>query len=410
MNKAMIVARHEFLSNVRRPAYLFASFGVPLLTIGLMILIMAIAFQAETDTSRVGQVGYVDQSGVLADAREKPDNYTAYTDETEAREALDAGEIGAFFVLPPDYLETGDVKLYSLAGLPEATTDEIDRFLVANLGVELNDPELVSRIQEPVNMVLRTLDNGRELREDSIVALILMPFLLVFVLIMASQISSSYLMSGVVEEKTNRVMEMLITSVTPFQLLLGKMLGLGALGLLQVIVWLAMGTVGLMVAQGNSLLEGISLPTDMVILSLIYFILSYMLFAGVMAGIGAVVGSEQESRQIAGFFVFVTMIPIFFIIQFFEDPNGTIPVVLTMIPLTSPVTVLLRLGLGSVPAWQLAVSIALLALTTLFAVWASARVFRWALLMYGKRPGLRDIWRAVRKAPRVAVVKQERAA
>src|SRR5688572_7609984 len=218
MSKALIVARREFLYNVRRPGYLFASFGVPLLTVVLMVIIFAIAFQSETDTTRVGAVGYVDQSGVLSAGHEKSEHFAAYEDETAGRAALEAGEIGALFVLPQDYLDSGDVKLYSMSRLPDATTDEINAYIVANLGFEL-DPALVERIQDPVDLSLHTLDNNRTLKEDAIFGVILLPFVFVMLLLMSSQTASTYLMAGVVEEKTNRIMEILITSITPYQML-----------------------------------------------------------------------------------------------------------------------------------------------------------------------------------------------
>jgi ABC-2 type transport system permease protein len=406
MSKALIVARREFLYNVRRPGYLFASFGVPLLTVVLTAIIFAVAFQSETDTTRVGAVGYVDHAGVLSAEHEKTEHFAAYEDETAGRAALEAGEIGALFVLPQDYLDSGDVKLYSMSGLPDATTDQINAYIVANLGAEL-DSALVERIQEPVDLSLHTLDNNRTLKEDAIFGVILLPFALVMLLLMSSQTASTYLMAGVVEEKTNRIMEILITSITPFQMLVGKILGLGALGLLQVLVWIGLGALALRLSQGVDMLAGVGLPLDMVIYSLIYFVLSFLLFASVMAGIGAVVGSEQEAKQTSGFVVFLTVIPLFFLISFMEDPNGTIPTIFTLIPLTAPFAVILRLSFGSVPPWQLALSISLLVLTTLAVIWASARIFRWSLLMYGKRPGLRAILRAVRRAPRLAT--EERA-
>jgi ABC-2 type transport system permease protein len=131
-------------------------------------------------------------------------------------------------------------------------------------------------------------------------------------------------------------------------------------------------------------------------------LLGYFFLASIMAGIGAVVGSEQESRQIAGIFSFVLVIPFFALVTFITDPNGVVPTVLTLFPLTSPVAVMLRLGFGSVPTWQLSLSMVLLLVTALFTAWASAKIFRWALLMYGKRPGLRDIARALRRPPTMA--------
>lgn len=402
MNKAWMVARHEFSTNLRRPAFLFAAFGVPLLIIVLLAVIMTFAVQMETDVGRVGSVGYVDDAGVLAQALDRPDTFIAFDSEDAARAALDAREIGAYFVLPSDYVQTGNVRLYSAVDVPDALEDQINAFLVVNVGAALENPELVELLRAPVDLQIRTLDSGRTLGENAIVALIFIPFIFVFVVVMATQITGGYLMSGVVEEKTNRIMEILVTSITPFQLLLGKVIGLGALGLLQVLAWILIGGLAFTLGQGLDAFQGISIPVDMVLIGLLLFLLTYILYASFAAGVGVVIGSEQESRQIASFFVFLMMVPFFLMVSFITDPNGPVPLVLTLIPLTAPVSILLRMGFGSVPAWQLALSLSLLALTTVGVVWASARLFRWGLLRYGKRPSLREVLRAIRRAPRIS--------
>ncbi len=406
MNKAWLVARQEFAVNVRRGGFLFAAFGVPLLIIVLLAVIMAFAVASESDAGRVGGVGYVDHAGVLAQALDKPETFTAYDSDEAARAALDARTIGAYFVLPEDYMQTGNVRLYSAVDAPEALSDQISDFLVVNVGAALDDPELVGLLRAPTNMEIRTLDSGRTIGQSAVIALIFIPFIFVFVVIMATQITGGYLMSGVVEEKTNRIMEILVTSITPFQLLLGKIIGLGALGLIQVLIWVVIGAVALTVGQGLEAFQGVSVPVDMIAVGLILFLLTYMLYASFAAGIGVLVGSEQESRQIAGFFVFIMMVPFYLLVSFITDPGGPVALALTLFPLTAPVSILLRMGFGYVPAWQLVVSLVLLALTTLVVVWASARLFRWGLLRYGKRPSLREMLRAIRRAPQVTTTAQ----
>ncbi|MCZ2097277.1 MAG: ABC transporter permease, partial [Anaerolineae bacterium] len=133
------------------------------------------------------------------------------------------------------------------------------------------------------------------------------------------------------------------------------------------------------------------------VIGVIYFLLGYFLLACVMAAIGVVMGSEQESRQFAGIFGLVLAIPFFAITSFITDPNGAVVTFLTLFPFTSPVSMIMRMGFSAVPAWQLILSIALLLLTSLFMAWASARIFRWALLLYGKRPGVRQLIRVIRR-------------
>ena len=366
MNKVFLVARQEYVHNLKRGGFLFAAFGIPLFTILMMVVVFALTVNNETDTSRVGQIGYVDLSGVLDDAVEQPENFMRFETEAAAEGALTATDgIGAYFVVESDYLNNGRVRLVSNGDTPEVLEDDIDAFLLANLGASSGlDPEIAARIQDPVDSRLLTLDNGRIISGSGLAGVILAPLIFVMVFLLATQTTSGYLMSGVVEEKSNRIMEILITSITPFQLLAGKIIGLAALGLTQLTIWLVVGFITLQLGQNTEFLAGVSIPTDMLIVGIVYFLLGYFFLASLMAGIGAVVGSEQESRQVAGIISIVLVVPIFFIVQFFTEPDGFAVTFLTLFPLTSPVAIILRMGFSAVPTWQLIVSMVLLVVTT----------------------------------------------
>lgn len=402
MNKTFTVARREYLYNLKRPSFLFAVFGVPLFTIIVMVLIFAVTVSNEENLEQVGRVGYVDQSGILADPvfpEDATDRFTPYPDETAARQALDEKTIGAYVIIPASYITDGEVSVYSYEGVPEALNKTIETLLLQNITRQVSVDMPLERIQEPVNMTIHVADSGRDLTEDNIPALILMPMMFALVFMMASGVTSGFLMSGVVEEKTNRIMEILVTSVTPTQILLGKVIGLGLLGLTQIIVW-GVGAV-LLFTFGQTIpaLQGMVIPTDLMLLFFIYFVLSYFLLSSLMAGIGAVVGSEQESRQISSIVSLLWVLPFFFVASFLSDPNGVVPLILTLVPFTAPTTVLMRMGFAAVPAWQVLLSLAILLLTALVTVWASGRIFRWALLRYGKHVGWRELLRVLRKSP-----------
>jgi ABC-2 type transport system permease protein len=344
--------------------------------------------------SATDAVGYVDASGVLAAAAGRPENFTAYASGDAARAALDAGEIRAIFVVDADYLRTGDVTLFTLTDANEAIRERFDDFLRANLRSGMQ-PQLAARLADPVTLDIQTIDNGRTITEEGAVSVFLAPLIFVVVFLVSSQVTSGYLMSSVVEEKSTRMMEMLVTTVTPAQLLSGKIIGLGLLGLTQIGIWVAAGALVLAVAGDAAILQGFAFPPDLLLIGLLYFVLGYFFLSSLMAGIGAVIGSEQESRQVAGILSLPLSVPFFFILQFLTAPDSPIVIFLSLFPLTSPVAVLLRMGFGAIPPLQLVISLGLLLLTTLAAVWASARLFRWSLLMYGKAPSLRQIVRAL---------------
>jgi ABC-2 type transport system permease protein len=410
MNKIALVARREYFFNLRRRSFLFAVFGVPLFTFVIWAIIFLVISASDQNLKDIGSVGYVDPSGILTDPvipQDKPElivPYAAYATEADARAALDAKTIGAYFVLPENYLKSGEVKTYSYSGIPQALKDSIDALLLANLGKKIGGDVPLARIEDPVNLTIHAADTGRTLTEANIPALIFIPLIFAFVFLMSSNVTSGFLMNGVVEEKTNRIMEILITSVTPMQLLLGKIIGLGLLGLTQLVIWGAAGAILIRAGQTLPFLAGVAFPTDLVIVFLVYFILSYFLLSSLLAGLGAIAGSAEESRQFSSIISLVWVIPFFLITSMISEPNSPLAVALTLIPFTAPMTVLLRMGFSTVPAWQLAASLVILFLSALLVVWASSKVFRWALLLYGKRIGIREIWQVIRQSPQTATV------
>lgn len=394
MRKTLIVARHELLSNLMRRSFLVATFGVPVLAIGLMLLITSIVVQYAVDKD-LGSIGFADESGLFANASTDGTSLVAYPTEADAQTAFEAGELGAYFIIPADYLTSGQIALFTRAGMPENVQDQIDRFLAMHLSAGI-DEATVARLLNPVALGIHLQDSGRTIGSEAAVALFMMPLLFMMIFMMALQSASSYLMSGVVEEKSNRIMEVLITSLTPTQLLRGKILGLGVLALIQVSIWVAATAIGLQLGQAVPALNGISLQADIVAWAFIFFLLDFFLLAAIMAAIGAVAGSDQESRQISGLFTLVLVLPIFFITNFITDPNGGVAVFFSLFPLTAPVAMILRLGMTAVPLEQILLSLLILSVTALAAAWVGGRVFGWSLLMYGKRPGVRAILGAIR--------------
>jgi ABC-2 type transport system permease protein len=398
MKKLLLVAWREYSFNLRRRSFLFAAFGAPLLTVAVMFIVFGVLIRSEDDAEGLGQIGYVDNAGVLVNAIEEPDFFIRYETDEEAAAALETGDIGGYFVVPRNYMAVGAVRFFAPKGLPGALQNEMEDFLVANLTAQAEGMRLPpERIVEPVDLTIIALDSGRELTTPAIASLFIIPFVFVIVFMMAGQVTSGFLMGGVVEEKVNRMMEILVTSVTPLQILLGKVIGLGLLGLTQILIWIGSGV--LITSLGNqfsvSFLNGVVIPTDMAIIGLIYFLLSYFLEGTLMAGLGATVGSEQESRQFSGVLSLLSVIPFFAFTQFLQDGNGALPTILSMIPFTAAPSMLLRFAFASVPMWQVALSMGILFVSGLVVAFASARIFRWGLLMYGKRPTPRELWRVI---------------
>ena len=227
----------------------------------------------------------------------------------------------------------------------------------------------------------------------------IVPFLFSMLLVVTVFVSSGYLVRSVAEEKSSRVIEIILSSVTPHQLLAGKVMGLGALGLTQIFVWIASAT-GL--GGGLAVLAGIVLPlfsrVEVFGLALVYYILGFSVYAVLIAAIGTLGSNFQESQQITGIFIFVAAIPMMFFGAILTNPNAMVVRALSWFPLTAPTSMMLRLPLGEVPWIDIAGSIGVLLATIPLVVWLGAKIFRLGMLMYGKRPGIVEIVRLLRQA------------
>ena len=407
MDKVFTIAYREFMYNLRRPAFLFAVFGTPLIIIVALVLSIGL-IDSGPDLSEYGTVGYVDSSAgqVLAPGEtleDYPDLFVRYESKDAADEAARAGTLAAYFELPEDYLDSGQVTLYTMQPAPDGLFDAIEDLLSRNLSVGIPNEIAVDLLTNGASFNVTAYDVNRTFDEDGGFFVVFMPIIFGFLLIMSSVTTSTFLMNGLVEEKTNRIMEVLITSVKPSELLLGKLLGMGALGLMQIVLLLVAGVVGLSIAQQNNILSGLTIPPDLMVLAIIYYLLSYFLLAAVSIAIGAVVGSEQESRQLSAFMVLPVMLPYILLVSFIIDPNGTVPTLLSLIPFTAPMAILMRTGLTNVPLWQIAVSITGLVILNVIVMWGAARLFRWGVLSTNKMPGLGRIIQALRgRAPAIA--------
>jgi ABC-2 type transport system permease protein len=412
MRATLLVAAQELWVNLRRPGYIIMTLLIPAL--GLVGLLVGSTFGGEVGDFLESQfapslkaTGYVDRSGLLtARLPQYADQFTPYPDEASAREALLSEEIDSFFVVPSDYLETGRVTVYGTGGgfatFVAADEGSLPRFLIDHLLSGKVDAAVQARVRAPADVQPVTLNEKGEVSTEnpfSWVGDFVVPYVFSILFVITLFTTSGFLLQSVSEEKEGRIIEILLSSIGPTQLLAGKILGLGAVGLIQVAVWFGAGAALLAAAAALFALAGvINIGLGTVLLGLVYFVLGYLLFATLMAVAGSMGTTQRESQQIASIFSIAAAIPWMVIGFVFSNPNAPLPVVLSYIPLTSPVMMLIRLGFGQVPSGQIAISLGLLVAGIAFSLWAGAKVFRVGLLMYGKRPSLKDLARAFRQA------------
>jgi ABC-2 type transport system permease protein len=412
VREILLVARQELLVNLRRPGFIIMTLLIPAL--GAVVLAVGSLFGGEVGTFFESQfspdneaMGYVDQSGVLsAHLPQYADRFIPYPNEASARADLLADEVDSYLLLPADYMQTGMVIVYGTRGgfstFAAADSGLIRGFLVEHLLAGKVDATTQERVRAPMDVRPVTLNEEGEVSTASPFSWIgdfVVPYLFSILFMITIFTASGFLLQSVSEEKEGRTIEILLSSITPTQLLAGKILGLGALGLIQVFVWVAAGAVLLTAAATLlSLANVLTISLTTVVLGVLYFVLGYLLFATLMAVAGSMGTTMRESQQIAGIFTLSAALPWMTMGIVLANPNSPIAVALSYFPLTAPVMMLIRLGFGQVPAGQIAISLALLIGGIGFSVWAGAKVFRVGLLMYGKRPGLKDLAQAFKQA------------
>jgi ABC-2 type transport system permease protein len=399
MHEMWLIARHEFLKLAGKRSFLYTTMGIPILIaafVGIMILVVS---RQQSDDP----IGLVDNSGFLSERVIPPTEVgnslevRYYQDEQFAHTALTSGEIQAYYVVPSDYIQTRKVSLYYIESSPGADARRtLETYIRTNLAKNLPEP-VANRLVSGHNLTLRSLDGSREVAGQDFLAFII-PFAAGFLFIMSVMTSAGYLLQVVTDEKENRTVEIIITSVSTEGLIAGKTLGIMAVAMTQIIIWIATALLAIWVAgQFLEVPQGLSIPLQYLLIVGVFFLPAYALISGVMTAIGSAVSELRHAQQIAGFLNLAFMIPFFFIVLIMVQPNSPLVVGLTLFPVTAFATIALRWGLSDIPTWQLIVSWLILVITATISLWVSSRVFRSGMLHYGQDLNLRSIIQAIRE-------------
>ncbi|MFW5713739.1 MAG: ABC transporter permease [Brevefilum sp.] len=408
MKKTWLVLKTEFINTFTRRSFLLTLILVPL--VPALILGGISLFGGEGEETNGGGIflptqpeitaeGYVDQAGIIEELPDSidEDRLTAYPSEQAAMEAVTADDISGFYVIEEDYLETGAIRYVREDFNPFSALDTTG--IIQNV-IEFNllgaDPLRYQKYANPVQLQQVALDPEEAQRDMANPLAFYLPYgvtMLFYVLILTS---ASLMLNSVAKEKENRVMEILMSSIKPNQLLAGKILGLGLVGLLQMVVW--MGSAFLLLRLGGTTLNipaELQLPPELFAWGIPLFILGYLIYATIMAGAGALVPNVKEATQATFLVVLPILVPLVMVGVIINQPNSLLPVILSLIPFTAPNTIMTRLAVTSVPVWQLLLSMALMVITILLLIRAVARMFRAKLLLTGKKFGLGLFFKAL---------------
>jgi ABC-2 type transport system permease protein len=353
-----------------------------------------------TDSS---PIGYVDHSGILAetipwefdgDLFDPAIDFVSYPNKSQAQIDLDAETIQAYYVIPDGFPEQRDVELFFNKSPNSGAQSQFRGWILQNLETFQGlDDQNVSRLQEGSLFTMVTLDGSREMREDQWF-MIVTPIIAGITFIIVVLTSGGYLLQAVVEEKENRTMEIVITSVTPTQLMAGKTIGNISVGLTQLIIWLLFAWAGIAVAANFfPFLRDFYIPGRMIADMLLVFLPAFVMIAAIMSTIGAIMTEMSEAQQVSGLVSLLVTIPFYVVSPIMMNPNGTLAIVLSYFPPSAPITVLMRMAFTTVPTWQLILNILILVAFAIFSVWLAGRAFRLGMLQYGKKIGFRDIFK-----------------
>ena len=418
MNKIAAVIHREYLSHVRSKGFFIATLLAPIF-MSAMILLPGLL--ATMSTGEQWTVSVIDPTGQIFPPLQETLNdtlkdgrpafvlreITIGSEELERAKAdlndrVAGKSLSGYLVIDPQILSAGKAEFYA-ANVGDFTTlgrieDALDRIVVElRLNEEGLDADHIGRLTSGIDM--KTLKIGKAGHEESgFGRMFQITFLFVFFLYMTILLYGVTVMRGVIEEKSSRIVEILLSSLKPTQLMAGKILGIGCVGLTQYAIWIAFGLLLTTLGAAYAGLGGIvtAIPPMTFFYFLLFYLLGYFLYATLYAGIGAVCTTEQEAQQSQFPVIALLIAPLLLITMIIKNPDGIASTVLSLIPFFSPMLMFLRINVGAPPIGQILASIALLLVTIVIMIWVVARIFRVGLLMYGKKPSLPELLRWVR--------------
>ncbi len=416
------VIEREYLAQVRRKSFIVSTILVPVLMAVFFVLPVIIA---SVTPERQYRLDVIDGTGQLAaafvatlddtlgdgtrrfdaTARVAPDPESFGRLREQGVQQVRDGMIDILLVLPPDAIESGraeyvtrDVRSFNILEMLESHLDDV--VVRRRLEREGIDYARVSELTKGVTLEVNQITAGGEVKKRDVMSEWGMVFVFVMILYMSLLSWGLAISRGIIEEKGSRVVEVLLSSVRPVDLMIGKVVGIGAAGFTQLAIWAAAGLVltayGATAAAG--LLANLQLEPSVFGWMLVFYVLGFLLYAAVFSVVGSICSTEQDAQQLQGLITLPMILPIMFLMLIIQNPNGVFSVVLSIVPVTSPMVMLARIVLFDPPAWQVGASLAVLAASIYGAIAFSARVFRVGILMTGKRPGLGEVVRWYRRA------------
>ena len=418
MNSALkIIVAREYFERVKRKSFIISTILMPLFMVAMMALPTLLLVLSGPEECKIG---VIDDSGKIAQTLEGGDeiSFVSITDQT-FEQAKDNSEFDAFLVIGPDVVANPNASItFYTQGAPSIQTEQfvssqientIETIRINNSGVE-NLRDIMQSVKVEVDMKTFRLDQEEETATSSMLSYA-MGFMATFILYMFIMLYGNMVMNSIIEEKNNRVLELVVTSVNPTWLMMGKIIGVGLVAVTQMLVWaviilicsgwvlpalsaMASGADGSMMAAMSQLTD-VGFMSQYLLYLILFLVGGYFFYASIYAAIGSAVDNLQDASQLQTVAVLPIILAFVISMTVVNDPNSTLAMWTSFIPFTSPMVMMARMPFG-IAGWQMAVSIVLLYAGFVGMVWVAAKIYRVGIFMYGKKPTFGDLMRWVR--------------
>ncbi|MFW5971939.1 MAG: ABC transporter permease [Bacillota bacterium] len=391
MNDIFKVASWEFTKGIKNKTFLFLTFIFPI----IMLVVMAVVgyFAAQGGTGQDLYLGIVDKTDFMSQQLKQDfseEEFRAHflaIEENQIRDTLQENDYDGILYIPEDVMDSNQVSYYfkELSGLEtEFVRGSLTDIIVNRRLVEGGySPEQIKKMTANVNIDTKSLEE-----DDQDLVRMFLPFGLAFLMVFGVFMSGSILLQSIIKEKSNRIVEIILSSIKARTLMMGKVLGYALLSMVQIGIWITVGVLILLYFRPDA----VSVIFDMkTLLMLVYIVFGFLIVASINAIIASSMKDAQSGNQSAGIFVLIPIIPVYFASAIINSPNGIVSRVLSFIPIFTPTTMMLRLGVSTPPAIEIIATIVLLIISSYLLMLLASKLFRIGMLMYGKSANFKEI-------------------
>lgn len=422
-NKIWTIIQHEYMIKLKSRGFLLGTILAPLGIVLVYGIIIAVAIFSQGQTSK--KIAILDYTGEIGNelvARDSSKFFITNKSENELNQEILDKTLDGYLVLNKDFIHTGEANVYTSGGgglgfinsIEKNAEDIIVNKRLNEIGADKSIIELVNR---GVSITTKKVTE-QGTKDDYSEVLAMLGYVLGFMIYGLMFTYGSFVMRGVIEEKANRIIEVIASSARPFEIMFGKVVGIGAIGLTQVLFWIiiliilfaAGGSIATMFISGADMssmsgmaneqvsqnqiihfFNNFSISPWVIIAFIFYFLSGYFIYSSLFAAVGSAVDQEQDASQLSMPVTLPILIPIMFIPNVMSNPDGMISTVLSLIPFFTPILMIARIAASEVPFWQISLSIVLVIATFLACLWFASKIYRVGILMYGKKPTFKDI-------------------